>query len=315
VKLQYQIPLCVAAISALAISPVLRAQDGTKSDSTKPEYCSLSKLVGAKVSMSPGAEARREAAKDGEAAKRPKGKVDEVLVDVHDGRLEYAIVSFGGFVGIGDKTVAIPVSQLTWNQAQERFEIDATEDRLKALPAFDLGKARKAGLDNACASLHEHWVPDDKASEATKEAYREAKEASARKIGEAKALDGTSFYVIPARLVCVTEIDDYPVHTSTEKFGKVNDLLVDRSNHTIALAVVKRGGALGMGGTEYLIPFKALHFCTSGEERLHVVNVDTTKLETAVVYEKPKNGDVDPEAAKRALESTTFPVRKDESSR
>lgn len=307
-KLELKIPLCIAALTAISVSPSLVAQDGTTKD--KPEYCSISKLVGAKVRMDAGAEARREAAKDGEAAKKPTGKIDEVLVDLRDGSLDYAVISFGGFVGIGDKTVAVPCSSLTWNQEQERFELAATEDRLKALPSFDLGKARKAGLDNACADLHQHWIPEEGASEELKRWHREAKEASAVKPGEAKVLDGTAFYVIPARLVAATEIDDFPVYTSKEKFGKVNDLLVDRGSHAISLAVVKRGGALGIGGTEYLVPFRALNFCTSGEERVLCVNCDTTKLETAIVYEKPKNGIVEADAARRALASETFPARK-----
>ena len=310
-KLDLHVPLYIAALAALSLTPTILAQDATMKDTKeKPDYCSVGKLVGSKVRMSPGAEARREAAKDGETPKRPTGKIDDILVDVHDGKLEYAVVSFGGFIGIGDKTVAIPCSALMWNEAQERFDIDASEDRLKALPAFDLGKARSAGLDNACASLHEHWVPADGASADEKRAYKEAKEASAMKVGDAKVLEGTAFHTIPARLVCVTEIDDYPVYSSKEKFGKIDDLLVDRGTKTISLAVVKRGGALGMGGTEYLVPFRALNYCTSGDEKVHCVNCDTAKLETAVVYEKPKHGVVDDDAARRALASDTFPVRK-----
>jgi len=309
VKLDHTIPLSIAAFAAMSLTPFTLAQEAKNATHAKPDYCSVGKLVGATVRMSPGAEARREAAKDGETAKRPTGKIDDILVDVHDGDLEYAVVSFGGFVGIGDKTVALPYSSLMWNAEHERFDIDASEDRLKALPTFDLGKSRSAGLDAACASIHEHWVPSDGATETEKRAYKEAKEASSTK-HEAKILEGTAFHTIPARLVCVTEIDDYPVYSAKEKFGKVSDLLVDRESQSLTLAVVKRGGALGMGGTEYLVPFRALNYCSSGDEKVHCVNCDTAKLETAVVYEKPKNGIVEADAARRALASESFPVRK-----
>jgi hypothetical protein len=300
------------AVVALWLSPCVLGQEPTAmdkdavrtQDASTPDYCSVSKLIGAKVAMAPGADAQREAAEEGEAAKRPKGKIDDAIADAHSGEIEFAIVQFGGWAGIGDKTVAVPMSELRWNPAQERFELNVTEDRLKALPTFDLDNARKTGLDTAIASVKTHWNKSATIPAEADRKVREAKEASATK--EVKQLEGTTYYLVPARFVCVTEIDDFPVYATNEKFGKVNDLLLDRNKREIALAVVKRGGTLGIGGTEYLLPYRALKFCTSGEERLHCVLADTARLETAVVYEKPKHGVVDNDAARRALDSKTF---------
>jgi len=303
--------LCIAALAAISFSPCSSAQEETTpakpvSQASGPDYCSMNKIIGAKVRMNPGAEAKREAQSEGETAKRPEGKIEDVLVDAHTGALQHAVISFGGFVGIGDKTVAVPVSSLTWNQAFERYDLEASEDRLKALPAFDVGKARKTSLDNACAAADVQWraASSGEVKEASGE-KGEAKEAAGAKI-EAKAVAGTSFFVIPTRIVCASDIDDLAVYACSEKFGKINDLLVDRGQRSVALAIVKRGGALGIGGTEYLVPFRAVQFCTSGEERVLCMNCEANKLETAVVYEKPKHGVVDPDAAKRALASPIF---------
>lgn len=335
------------AAAALTFTCALFAQDqpAARPMPSTPDYCSLSKVLGATVRMHPGAEARREAEKDGETPKKPEGKIDDIIIDGHDGSLQYAVVSWGGFIGIGDKTVAVPVSALTWIPAHERFELAASEDRLRALPAFDLSRARKNGLDSAYETLRTQWrttgVADasgttgdvrdasgNKLERDAKEAGREIKEAGrevkeevkeagrevkegakevARDLkGEARAVEGTKFYLVPTRYMAVTEIDDYNVYAGNEKFGSVSDVLVDRAKRSVPLLIVKRGGALGMGGTEYLVPFRALHECTSGDERVHCLNFDVHKLDTAVVYEKPKSGIVEAEAARRALENDTF---------
>src|SRR4051812_41628357 len=44
------------------------------------------------------------------------GKVEEIMIDVPSGRVAYAVVSFGGFLGIGDKLFAVPWRALTLNE-------------------------------------------------------------------------------------------------------------------------------------------------------------------------------------------------------
>lgn len=342
----------IAAVAAI-FTAASTAQD-QQDPKSKPEYCSIGKVVGAKVVMNPGAEAKREAERDGEPAKQPTAKIQDVLVDSENGKLDCAIVSFGGFAGIGDKTVALPFSALKWNEAHERFELSASEDRLKALPSFELGKARKDNLDEARNVAHSHWRAGARTEEASgpigeskdvdrKEADRreaERKEAEKKEAGEvgkrvgengrerekdireqdpttagtkpeAKSITGTKFFSLPTRFVSASEIDDYPVYATAEKIGSISDLIVDNSKSAITLAVVKRGGALGIGGTELLVPFRAIKLCSSGDEKVLCMNVAANELETAVVYEKPKHGIVDAESAKRALASHTFPKKDD----
>jgi hypothetical protein len=296
-----------AALAVLAFTSNASAQDAG-APKHKSEYCSTSKILGATVRMKPGAEAKRDAAKAGEPAKGPEGKIAELLVDGTNGALDTAIIEWGGFIGIGDKAVAVPFSSLTWNQAHERFEIDASEDRLVALPAFEVGKAKQDGIDAARDTAHAHWRTATRASDAGA-TIPEAKDANAKKPAAAKAIEGTSLFVVPVRYLCVSEIDDLPVHTDNEKVGGIDDLLVDTSKSTIALAILERGGTLGVGSTSYLVPFRSIRMCSNGDARVLHVPCATAEIEQAIVYEKPKNGVVDDEAAKRALANKTFDKR------
>jgi sporulation protein YlmC with PRC-barrel domain len=304
------------------------AQDEKRGQLGDHTYASVDKIIGAKVRMLPSVEEQREAARDNDAAKRPEGKLVELLVDHKTGECKYAVVSFGGFIGIGDKTVALPAEALKWNQALDRYDLDANEDRLKAMPSFDLSSARKDGLDAACATVEEQWkgtAGKDQVGIREATGGREdvgttgerpvgERPVGERPIGEDKpfaereamekerTFKDTKFQLVPVKFAAVTELGDHEIYTGATKFGKVNDLLMNRAENKIALVVVSRGGTLGVGGKDYLVPWQAFRLCSSGEERLLCTKLDPAKLESAVVYEKPKHGVVDPDAARRAQE-------------
>jgi len=52
------------------------------------------------------------------------GTIEEIMVDVSSGRIAYAVLSFGGFLGIGDKLFAIPWKSLELNTAEREFILD-----------------------------------------------------------------------------------------------------------------------------------------------------------------------------------------------
>ncbi|NTV09386.1 MAG: PRC-barrel domain containing protein [Zoogloea sp.] len=65
------------------------------------------------------------------------GKITEIMIDVKSGRVAYAVLSSGGFLGLGDKLFAIPWSALTLDADAKCFVLDVDKDKLKAAPGFD----------------------------------------------------------------------------------------------------------------------------------------------------------------------------------
>jgi sporulation protein YlmC with PRC-barrel domain len=65
------------------------------------------------------------------------GKIEAIMLDVSSGRIAYAVLSFGGFLGIGSKRFAIPWSALTLDAEEKRFVLDISKDRLENAPGFD----------------------------------------------------------------------------------------------------------------------------------------------------------------------------------
>ena len=65
------------------------------------------------------------------------GTLDEIILDVPSGRIAYAVLSTGGFLGIGDKLFAIPWRALTRDPENECFILDVSKERLEQAPGFD----------------------------------------------------------------------------------------------------------------------------------------------------------------------------------
>ncbi|RJF99106.1 PRC-barrel domain-containing protein [Noviherbaspirillum saxi] len=65
------------------------------------------------------------------------GEIEEIMIDVPSGRVAYAVLSFGGVMGIGDKLFAIPWSALTLDADRRCFILDMSQERLRNAPGFD----------------------------------------------------------------------------------------------------------------------------------------------------------------------------------
>lgn len=65
------------------------------------------------------------------------GDIKEIMLDVPSGRVAYAVLSFGGFLGAGDKLFAVPWNALQLDTVNKRFVLDVSKERLKEAPGFD----------------------------------------------------------------------------------------------------------------------------------------------------------------------------------
>src|ERR1700674_3593003 len=65
------------------------------------------------------------------------GKVDEIMIDIPSGRVAYAVLSFGGFLGMGNKLFALPWSALKLDEDEKCFVLDIDKKKLEHAPGFD----------------------------------------------------------------------------------------------------------------------------------------------------------------------------------
>lgn len=65
------------------------------------------------------------------------GTLKELVIDLEDGRIAYAVLSFGGVMGMGDKLFAIPWEALMLNAKDRTFILDVEKEVFKEAPGFD----------------------------------------------------------------------------------------------------------------------------------------------------------------------------------
>ncbi len=65
------------------------------------------------------------------------GSIKELMIDLDDGQIAYVVLSFGGFLGLGDKLFAIPLEALTFDTGEHTVILDLNKEVLRNAPGFD----------------------------------------------------------------------------------------------------------------------------------------------------------------------------------
>lgn len=67
------------------------------------------------------------------------GKIDELVIDAKKNRIIYAVLSFGGFMGMGNKLFAMPWEAFEFSTTENKLVLNVDKEKLKAAPGFEKG--------------------------------------------------------------------------------------------------------------------------------------------------------------------------------
>ncbi|QNA90021.1 PRC-barrel domain containing protein [Massilia sp. Dwa41.01b] len=65
------------------------------------------------------------------------GDIKEIMLDMNSGQVAYAVLAFGGFLGLGEKLFAVPWQALHLDTVHKRFVLNMDKERLKTAPGFN----------------------------------------------------------------------------------------------------------------------------------------------------------------------------------
>lgn len=65
------------------------------------------------------------------------GDIKEIMLDMQTGQVAYAVLAFGGFLGMGEKLFAVPWQALHLDTANKRMVLNVDKERLRSAPGFD----------------------------------------------------------------------------------------------------------------------------------------------------------------------------------
>src|SRR5258708_5279449 len=98
---------------------------------------------------------------EGTAVRRPNGErighIERLMIDKISGKVSYAILSFGGFLGIGTNLLPLPWGRLKYNPRFEAYELDIDDEELRRAPSFRADKDFDWGDRSQEAELHRYY--------------------------------------------------------------------------------------------------------------------------------------------------------------
>jgi sporulation protein YlmC with PRC-barrel domain len=87
------------------------------------------------------------------------GKIDNLMVNLEDGRVEYVVLQMGSFLGLGGKLFAIPFTELQIDPVKEVFILNRDKDYLKNMPGFDQSHWPGTNEHTYFNEVNNYWAP------------------------------------------------------------------------------------------------------------------------------------------------------------
>jgi sporulation protein YlmC with PRC-barrel domain len=203
------------------------------------------------------------------AENKDLGTIEDLAIDRRTGHVRYAVLSFGGMLGLGDKWFAIPWHALTRDPQKEALTLEIDKERLSKADGFDKDKWPDMADQRWAADVHRqygqplYWRPEEKTG------GREYEQVSDEQ-------------VVPAPLVKGSALIGKEVQNGqNERLGEIKELVIDPDRGRIAYAVVSFDGFVE-GDKLFAVPLAAFDRNASDEHL--VLQVPKTKLQNAPVF-------------------------------
>jgi len=85
------------------------------------------------------------------------GKIEEIMIDVAAGRVAYAVLSYGGFLGMGNKLFAVPWEALRLDEEEHQFILAVDKTTLEEAPGFDKDNWPDMADPNWGSQVYSHY--------------------------------------------------------------------------------------------------------------------------------------------------------------
>src|SRR6266852_2374884 len=85
------------------------------------------------------------------------GHIERVMIDKLSGKVAYAVMSFGGFMGIGEDYYPLPWSLLTYNPRLDAYEVNITAQQLKGAPKYSRHESWDWASRERGKAIHDYY--------------------------------------------------------------------------------------------------------------------------------------------------------------
>lgn len=85
------------------------------------------------------------------------GDIKDLMINPSNGEVVYAVISFGGFMGIGNKLFAMPLEALKFSDKDDTIRLDIDKEKLENAPSFDKDNWPMTADDKFVNSVYSHY--------------------------------------------------------------------------------------------------------------------------------------------------------------
>jgi sporulation protein YlmC with PRC-barrel domain len=172
------------------------------------------------------------------------GEIEDLVIGLDSNQVKYAVLSFGGFLDIGDKLFAIPVNAFHFDHEQNVFVLNVTEDQLENAPGFDQDNWPDTATQDWDLPFRDFWPSDMMDADDMTEGESAQVEGTAQPAEEAAEAqpsqdmpDDDPF--VGESAVRASEILDFNIHNSQgEEIGELEDIIIELDTGNVQYAVV-----------------------------------------------------------------------------
>jgi sporulation protein YlmC with PRC-barrel domain len=189
------------------------------------------------------------------------GDIQDVIVDLESGRVLYVVVSAGGFLGVGDRDVAIPTAALTDVEGKS-YQVNADKQKLMDAPQYYKSEDKQVEMASSTFvnSTYQHFG---------QRPWFEAKGA-AGKFGNVQR---------------VSKLIGMDVKTvADEKIGDVDNAIIDLRDNRVVFVILAPDRSLDLKDNLFALPPMALSMGANHDYL--TTNIDRTKLAAAPHFDK-----------------------------
>lgn len=206
------------------------------------------------------------------------GDVNNLVIG-ESGEVAAVIIGVGGFLGIGEKNVAVNYAELEWVTAEdgsERFVLATSKEALETAPAFET-------TDDAAAPAADTNAPAaDKPADTMAPADQSATPAATPANGP---IDRATLTEAP--LTAEELIGTNAYGPGDEHLGAIGDVILGADGKAVDAVIIDFGGFLGIGTKPVAVGIENLRFATNANgDKFLFLNVTRDQLDKAIAYNK-----------------------------
>jgi sporulation protein YlmC with PRC-barrel domain len=215
-----------------------------------------------------------------DSAGKDIGDIKDVVLDGNANRVSYVVVSYGGFMGMGNKLFAIPLGAFEFRQdgdKKDEYKVHMTiaEDNLKNAPGFDEKQWPDMADSSFRTSVDDYY---------TKHGMKAHGEMDKKDMGGDKAQGPTDRKGLTWTRRASKAIGADVHNKADEELGEISDLVFDTRSGKIHYAVLSFGGVMGIGDKLFAVPMESL--ASKHDDNKFVMDASKDQLKNAPGFNK-----------------------------